>query len=129
MVKIADRENWKSSSWVRAHTMNQHKRRGELVVVPTRDHIHHSCSMFNGIVPEGARHLFLREISARHIDHDLLVRFYQSISRLAPSGAGYDGGTLEVQERPNVTPEELLVAITPKLTSEIPGLSAKGKKC
>ena len=84
--------------------------------------------MFNGTVPEGARHLFLREISARHMDHDLPVRFYQAISRLAPSGAGYDGGTFKVQERPNVTPETLFVAITPKLTGEIPGLGAKGKK-
>ncbi len=109
--------------------MNQHKRRGELDVVPTWNHIHHSRSMFNGIVPEGARHLFLREISARHMDHDLPVRFYQAISRLAPSGAGYNGGTFEVQERPNVTPKKLLVAITPKLTGKIPGLGVKGKKC
>ena len=84
--------------------------------------------MFNGIVPEGARHLFLREISARHMDHDLPVRFYQAISRLAPSGSGYDGGTLEVQERPHVTSKKLLVTITLKLPGNIPGLCAKGKK-
>jgi len=62
------------------------------------------------------------------MDHDFPVRFDQAIRRLAPSRAGYDGGTFQMQERPNVAAEKSLVAITSELTGEISGLSAKGKK-
>jgi hypothetical protein len=60
--------------------------------------------------------------------HDLPVRFNQAISQLLASQAGDDRGTFKMQERPNVSAEEFLIAITSKLTRQIPSFSAKGEK-
>ena len=84
--------------------------------------------MFDGIVPEGPRHLFLGEICMRHMYHDLPVRFHQAISRLLASRAGDDKGAFKMQEQPNVSAKEFLVAITSNLTCQIPSLSVKGEK-
>ena len=45
VVKVTQREYRKPSSLIRAHTMGQHKWRGELVLVLTRNHIHHPSGM------------------------------------------------------------------------------------
>ena len=97
-------------------------------MVATRDHVHHTCGMFDGIVSKGTRHLFLGEVCARHMYHDPPVRFHQVISRLSASWAGDNRGAFKMQKQPNVSAEEFLIAITSKLTCQIPSLSAKGKK-
>jgi hypothetical protein len=84
--------------------------------------------MFDGIVPRSPRHLFLGEVCVRHTYHDLPVRFHQAVGRLSASQAGDDRGEFKMQKRLNVIAREILVAITSKLTCQIPNLSAKGKK-
>ena len=73
MVKVTQREYRKPSSLIRAHTMGKHKGRGELVLVSTRNHIHHPSGMFYCIVPEGAGHLFLHQVSTGHMHHNFPV--------------------------------------------------------
>ncbi len=52
MIKVAEQEQWKPSSLIQAHTMDQHEQRGEFVAVFTWNHIHYSGRMFDSIIPK-----------------------------------------------------------------------------
>ncbi len=124
-MEITEGENWKPSSLIRAHSMNQHKRRSELVVVTTRDHIHYTCGVFDSIIPKCAGHLFLSEVGASHVDHYLPMRFHKAFHRLSTS---WDRRAFKVKKQANMAAKKFLVAITSKLTCKIPSFGAKGQK-
>jgi hypothetical protein len=63
--------------------MNQ-KEMGELVCPQISwDGVHHSRSMNNRVEPKGPRHLFLREVHSQHVDHNLPMQSYETISQLS----------------------------------------------
>ena len=81
--------------------------------------------MFNGIVPEGAGHLLLREVGLRHVNHNFPMGLYESVSELAAGGARSDTGIVEMEKRMEVAPKELLITVTSELTGQAPCFGMK----
>ncbi len=62
-----------------ACTMYEHEGQGEFAMVFAGEHVHHSCKVFNRIVPESMRHLFFHEVGSQLMDHDLPMGFDYTI--------------------------------------------------
>ena len=105
---------------IRAHTMDEHEGGSEFATITARNHIHHSCRVFDGIVPEGAGHLILREVGSQHVNHNFSMGLDESVGRLVVSRARSDTGTVKMEKRTDVTPEELLITVTSELTGQAP---------
>ncbi len=61
-MEVADGEEVKPSSRIGARTMDEHKRGREFHSVFPRDHVHHSCRVLDGIIPECTWHLLFGEV-------------------------------------------------------------------
>ncbi len=57
VMKIAQRGEWSPSADVVANTVNKHERQSEAVLEFSRNRVHHSGSMGDGVEPEVVRHL------------------------------------------------------------------------
>ena len=125
MMKVADREERKPSALVMARPVNEKKRRSQFAAELTRNSVHHSSRVNNRIEPKSPRHLFFREVSPGHMDHDFPVRFHKAIGRLTASGGGNDVGIIIEKMFPNLCPEEFRIAITPETPSIGTSISPK----
>jgi hypothetical protein len=64
VMKVAEGEERKPSSWIQARAMDEHEGGCQLNTVFPRNHIHHLCRVFDCIVPKHLRHLFLGKVSS-----------------------------------------------------------------
>ena len=108
MMKVADREERKSSSWVRARTVGENEGRGKFSAILPWDHIHHSGGTFNRVVPKGLWHLLFSEVGAGHVYHDFPMQFNQPVGRLPTCRAGHNRRVVAVKERADRTPKSFL---------------------
>ena len=100
--------------------MDEQEGGSEFATITARNHIHHSCRVFDGIVPEGAGHLLLREVGSRHVNHNFPIGLDESVGGLAASRARSDTGTVKMEKRTDVAPEELLITVTLEVTGQAP---------
>ena len=105
--------------------MDELERCSEFVADLTRDAVHHPGGVLYGGEPEGARHLFLREICTRHLNHSTPVAFDESVGRLTAGGSRVDGRAVGKEPCCNVLREKLGVAVGAELCGEATGLGTE----
>jgi hypothetical protein len=83
VMKIAQREEWSPSTDVVTNSVNKHERQSEMVLEFSRNCVHHSSGMGDGVEPEVVRHLIFCELPLGHVNHYFPMGFNQTIGRLA----------------------------------------------
>ncbi len=76
MMKVAEQEERKPSSWIEACTMDKHEERCKFPAIFPWDHVHHPSRVLDGVIPECPGHLLFGEICPGHVDNDFPVGFH-----------------------------------------------------
>jgi hypothetical protein len=82
VMKTAQREEWSPSMCVVANSVNKHERQSKAVLEFSRNRVHHSGGMGDGVEPEIARHLFVCEVHPDHVKQYFPMGFNQTIGQL-----------------------------------------------
>ena len=128
VMKITDREKRKPSALVVTRPVNEKKRRSQFATKFARNSIHHPCRVNNRVEPEQPGHLFFREVSAGHVNHNFPVRLHEAIGRLTASGRSDYVGSIVNKVVPNRRPKKFSVTIAPKTPSIRSRVSPKETK-
>jgi len=128
MMKITDREKRKPSALVVTRSVNKKKRRSQFATKFARNRIHHPRRVNNRVEPEQPGHLFFREVSAGHVNHNFPVRLHKAIGRLTASGRSDYVGSIVNKVVPNCRPKKFSVAIASKTPSIRTRVSPKEMK-
>ncbi len=68
--------------------MDEHEGGSKLTMILTRDHVHHSGKVLDGIVPECLGHLLFGKVCPGHVYHDFPVGLNKAIKRLVSRWTG-----------------------------------------